>query len=524
MEDKSSKTPQTRLYAPSRPNQKGKKAQGLDTSSRKKNAPQREQSVPKTSAATRGVVANRAGGSKRAQSKSDANVRPQKSAQGAAAKTKPAVVYKEISGDLKRARTSAQYAAMAQKAGVKGEISRAGKSNHKPNPPQLKRALPPRKELDPQLRGAKAQRNDERRTAPHTYPAKTTSDAPKKPAQPKRPIKRRDMMAAKPPKTGRSITIAETAQEREQRLARRAKRRKTLLIVALGAALLCGLVVGAKFLFEIRAIMVDNRTSISDEDIISLSGISGGENLLLLDTRGAESAICEDASLNVISIEKRFPDTVVITVEERALVAAISCAGHLVGIDMEGNVIGIDREEYGEAISILGFETEAFFAGENICENADYARHALFLVLKAIIDNEDTVQVVSIDMSNPLSIKLSMASSLKVCIGEADEIEEKLRLLASIEPVLVAEGKTGGVLDISVAEKPVYHPAEGETVTPAPSETPATADETPNATVLPTEPESTDTPATTPEPTEIPPEATEPLETHPETPRPAETP
>ncbi|MEG1560009.1 MAG: FtsQ-type POTRA domain-containing protein [Clostridia bacterium] len=378
-------------------------------------------------------------------------------------------LYSKNGRNLKNARTAAQYALVAQKAGIKTEKPRESlsvntiyqgpanrqRSNKKQNGAEsIKSGVP--KQQGIYLKEAKpnqGKKPQNAQTKPISHPNRT-----------KKVLKA----------SGNSkITLMDTTEIRLKKQKLRKRRLKVFAIV-FGTLLISGVLIFlAAVALELKTIRVNNGTSHEDAYIIGLSKINDGENLLLINTDEVKAAISADPILRVTDIKKIFPNSILISVEERNLVAVIENGGHKVGIDIDGNVLFIDKgSDTEESLKVYGLEAEPYFIGKNIFDKNNFTKNALFLTLSAIIEDERGLIVKSIDISNPLNIKIELSSSLCVFLGETTKLDEKLLLALNIEKKLVAEGMVLGILDLNIPEKPIYSPDKSE-LTPKPAATPS---------------------------------------------------
>lgn len=95
-------------------------------------------------------------------------------------------------------------------------------------------------------------------------------------------------------------------------------------------------------------------TFLRGEDVIELSGIEEGAGLFSLDLAGAEKALRSDPRIINASVGRKFPDRVVIEVEERRAVGSVVISDVLYKIADDGTVIGELMPEYEDLPFICG--------------------------------------------------------------------------------------------------------------------------------------------------------------------------
>ena len=104
-----------------------------------------------------------------------------------------------------------------------------------------------------------------------------------------------------------------------------------------------------------------------------------------------------------------------------------------------------------------------------------------------------TDKIARINLEDVNSITLVLKNGMNANFGQADKIEEKLAWLANILPVLESEGKTGGTIDISSVDMPIYVPPEG-TAEPAATTNPTEPAASPAVSPVPDDPAPSDSP------------------------------
>ena len=93
--------------------------------------------------------------------------------------------------------------------------------------------------------------------------------------------------------------------------------------------------------------------------------------------------------------------------------------------------------------------------------------------LRAILTelhSQDVIQLVSeINLEAVSDLWMTTVSGFEVRLGNFEDMAEKIRWLRAVEPILVSEGYSGGVITVSTGENASYL---------APEETPAPDEET----------------------------------------------
>ena len=118
---------------------------------------------------------------------------------------------------------------------------------------------------------------------------------------------------------------------------------------------------------------------------------------------------------------------------------------------------------------------------------------ALHAILTQLHEQNATQLISEINLEAVSDLWMTTVSGFEVRLGNFEDMEDKIRWLRAVEPVLVSEGYTGGVITVSTGENASYLPPQAirPQDTPQedqPVETPVAPTTEPTET---TEPEST---------------------------------
>lgn len=115
--------------------------------------------------------------------------------------------------------------------------------------------------------------------------------------------------------------------------------------VLIGFALLGGFAAGfAAYVqeserFLVRTVRVEGAHMLREEAIVKVSGIHANDNLLTLPCVAISEQIEQIPYVKTCNVERLYPDTIVITIEERRPLVTLLLNNHLYEIDAEGVVL-----------------------------------------------------------------------------------------------------------------------------------------------------------------------------------------
>ena len=246
-------------------------------------------------------------------------------------------------------------------------------------------------------------------------------ETPKKAPKPKYEIRRR--------KDRKQVRAAKKTyvMNRRPKDEGKPKKRHTLAYVLAALILLAGGACTAfYFIAQVDTITVDGNVRFSDSDIINLSGLYTGKNILTYDLAEARDGIESNPYIDCIGVSRILPDTIGITVREREEFAAIVGSGGMNSIiDREGFVLDVGRRGDTEGlISVYGLGSMGLTTGTSIVSDKSKLRpYTLIELFKAIGERTDRISY--IDVSNSASVKIGTREGVTVMFGDSIDVAQK---------------------------------------------------------------------------------------------------
>lgn len=260
-----------------------------------------------------------------------------------------------------------------------------------------------------------------------------------------------------------------TARKRKKKKNKKIRRIKSSILLI--AVLIAVFLAVSLLLFRVNTVNVYGNVRKTDEEIAALAGIDLNTHMWFFSAKKAEDRIEKDPYIVEANIKRSYPDTLSISVLEREAVAVIQSASAYAVIDSSGYVMSIDdAASYSDIMTVSGMGASGYKVGTYLGDENDFMAKTLFSILDAMTQSGIIQDVKSLDISNPLSIKMVMRSGIAVHMGQSDDASEKFEKLAKVLPWLAERGYTDGSVDISMKGAPVYSPPY--TPTPAPTLTP----------------------------------------------------
>jgi len=207
--------------------------------------------------------------------------------------------------------------------------------------------------------------------------------------------------------------------------------------------------------FSVASIEVIGAKEVNGADIISISGLTKGENILKIDRVEAEKMISMNSMIASVQIDKKLPRTVKVIIKERIPVALVPVAGGLMQIDIDGFVLRKDGELGQESLPII---TGLDFP-DTLAVGKKLESEKLVMGLKMIAQMDDTAkkEIAEIDVFDPQKLRAFTVQGAEVRLGNGDGFQEKFSKFLQVlkEEQKLDRLKDIEYIDVSFSGRPV---------------------------------------------------------------------
>lgn len=230
------------------------------------------------------------------------------------------------------------------------------------------------------------------------------------------------------------------------------------MVIIGGTILLVGMLLIILPMFRVSNILVVGASYYTEEEIIAASGITVGDEILMIDRESVYNNIWEKLPyVNAVNM-RRFFNTVKITVEENTNLMYTEFVGKyyvlnrdfrvLTSVEDESELKGIVRVELPE-IAALGVGSQIRF--ENEALDTGYILDLLDSLEKGSVLS----RVSAVDVSKKFNVSYVMDDYCRVELGKVGDMSLKLTL---VEEILTRRGTVNGaaVVNVSDLNKPTY--------------------------------------------------------------------
>ena len=236
---------------------------------------------------------------------------------------------------------------------------------------------------------------------------------------------------------------------RRKAVARTKKRRTTMrALIAAGVAL----AVWAAFfspLLAIKEITLSGAKRTTEDDVARVLGLDSSDNLLLLRTDEVAAAVKELPWVKSVSVDRKLPGTVKLTVTERSPAMAVALGEQHYLIDRSGRVLS--PTESSEGLPVLaGLQETLPDPGERLrSEQLTGALKAFSTFPRRLRRDVQAVFAPTVER-----ITFQLSDGIQVRFGAAEEMRSKIAVLDVLLTRLRDEGRGALYIDVRVPEAP----------------------------------------------------------------------
>ena len=227
----------------------------------------------------------------------------------------------------------------------------------------------------------------------------------------------------------------QTIKQREKELKKEKTKKRTIQIVVLLAIVLgvCAFALISP-IFNIKDIEIEENVQVSDDTIISLSGLAKDQNIFRFLKLGVISKIKEDPYIEDAEIKRILPSTVKIKVKERTKKFSVQVLNSYAIISSQGYILEIS-EESQELPILKGLSTteDQLEVGKRLNENDLGDLETFIKIMNTFKDNELDEQVSSIELTQENQFIVTMEKEQKIIyLGDKTNLSHKIIYVKSI--------------------------------------------------------------------------------------------
>lgn len=229
--------------------------------------------------------------------------------------------------------------------------------------------------------------------------------------------------------------VVKTNVKREQnskRNRRRRRHRSFYLFLVFLMVIGIGVLLSVTLLFNIKKTVVKGESDYTEDDIIRMSGISVGDNLVRLDSKTASDRILSSMIyIEDAEIDKQYPDTLVINISKCISTANIECEDGYLVISAKGKILDKVKEKSENLLFIQGFEPSVETLGTYL-KSVDSQKDDILYEILEKIEKENEHEITSVDMTDKYEININYENRIIFEMGNSNDISYKLNLAKTV--------------------------------------------------------------------------------------------
>ena len=239
-------------------------------------------------------------------------------------------------------------------------------------------------------------------------------------------------------KSKKKVTTAKNTKNVKQQEKAARKRRIVFRIVKWTS--LCAILIGGGIyfllstLFNIKTITVTGNSKLTEEELISLSGIQLEENTFQVQTTKTQEKIKQNAYVDTVNISRKLPNEIVIEITERTPTFMLTLGNAYVYMNNQGYLLEVAQNAL-ELPIITGFQTkeEDIIPGNRLVAEDLQRLDQVLQIMKSAESNGIKDLITEINVENKQDYVLELKKEKKtVHLGDTSNLSTKMLYVISI--------------------------------------------------------------------------------------------
>jgi len=239
--------------------------------------------------------------------------------------------------------------------------------------------------------------------------------------------------------------------EKTARRVRRTRWRRLLSGLAIVFIIGCSIALYASPLLRVHRVEVVGATGVSEDEVVSLARVDG-RSMMRLDLAAAERRLESIPTVQSATLERRWPNTIRITVTERGPWAIWEIGDDRYVIDSEGVVLT-------EGASLESAPVIRDVSGPARLAPGDHVDHDAVVLAQALLQRVPetlATNVSSLEYSPQQGLALTTDAGYRVVVGDSQNVDYKMAVWQAIEGRLGRDAMAGHVLDLRFGDRPSF--------------------------------------------------------------------
>ena len=203
-------------------------------------------------------------------------------------------------------------------------------------------------------------------------------------------------------------------------------------------------VLSVTVLFNIETAVVSGSSIYTAEEIISVSGIEGGDNMIRKNLGKAGNAITSElVYIEEAKIRRKLPSSVEIVIVPCVETASLQDEGGFMIVSETGKILRLSEEPAEDTQVFYGANPAEELKIGDTFRSDDDARTEVIYELMALSENKFVSEITSFDVSDRLNISCVYDNRIDIILGVITDVEYKFRLANEIISTRISPGAEG---------------------------------------------------------------------------------
>ena len=208
--------------------------------------------------------------------------------------------------------------------------------------------------------------------------------------------------------------------------------------------------------FVLKEVRVEGNRGYTESEIAAMAGLTPGESIFNVSRESVSRSLSFHSDIKLLDFSVTYPDTAFLSILERQARAAINCAGVILIVDEDGQIMERLSSVPEGSVVVSGMDVSVSAQGRQIESARSWQLKDMREVLSEI-DAQNMLSVISeLNVADRYNLYLVSNTGVKIVLGDEENMSEKLVWARTVLEKLTEEGVMRGVLDVSTGKNAVY--------------------------------------------------------------------
>ncbi len=211
------------------------------------------------------------------------------------------------------------------------------------------------------------------------------------------------------------------------------------------------IVVAQKMFFSLQTVYVIGNDDKTPQQVVVSSGLMRGQNMIAITEESVAAAMAKDHTIIFKDMQKKYPGTIYLYIEERKTVAVMQWLGVLYTLDDQGMVM---KEEATAVLPsdlplVTGFQPNSVMVGQYLSLRDTDQLEAYKTIMYELAQQLYADQISAMHIADVDNLYLITLEGVTVRLGNAEHMEDKIGAVRTCMGHLRQLNVTGGIMDVT---------------------------------------------------------------------------